>query len=980
MNACAICGRPTETLRCDEHLSTYVPAGPVISAFHECEKFVKAIIGSFGSGKSAACCFDLYFNAMMQPKQRDGKRRSRYAVARGCFDDKTEILTEENGWVLFPDLLETDKVAMLENGKTVFVKPYNHCVWPYVGEMIKFESEGINFSVTPEHKMYVSRRNQRRAEGWMPYELVKAEDCYGKSNMKVSRHAEWDGVDCGLSEDMFEWLGYWYAEGYTSLTGGRHYCVITTKSDLEYAENLFDKAGLPFSRNSRGDKAFNLRLRVTPETKPLIAELDSYGKSCIHLSVPAKWKNAPTEHIRRFIKGFIVGDGAHRTKDNTVCAYTSSSKLADDLQEMALKAGYVVNLNKHKARDHMVINGVVTKQNADPITLTFLGKGKYTPGLQARNRYKGWHKEMYHGNVYCLEVPTHVIYVRREGRGFWCSQTYRELSDTTIKTWLDWFGEFGTLKVSDSSFLLEHGDVEMEVLFRALDKPEDVKKLLSAEYTGAWINEAKEVPKAIFDGLTGRVGRYPSPRDGGCVEHRVIMDTNPPDEDSWLYKLFEVDYYKDSQIAEEYELFKQPPGGVKVDGRWEDNWGQVEGIPQAENIQNLKKGYYRRMAVGKDPEWIKVYVEGKYGFVQDGRPVFSQYNDQLHCQEFDADPELPLYLGFDAGLTPACAIAQLSKRGQLRILDELNAKDMGMYQFARDAVKPHLAKFYPNYKINQEAWADPAHTRGEAGEQTAIGMLNDLYIAESDHADGIVQMPLNMPFTTVPAPGGNTLAPRLDAVNQYLTRLIDGAPAFLLHPRCAMLRKGFGGRYRFERVQVSGTEDRFKELPKKNVYSHCFIGETLVSTALGKVRIDSLKIGDLVTTPIGAKRVTAVMDRLAAVGEVKFKAASLICTPEHPISTLQGFIHAEAILYDDIILSDDGFTQLKEGFISREVPETVYDITVEDAHCFYANGILVHNCQDAVQNLCKGTLGETDAEDEDFDYYDEPSTLSFSGS
>jgi len=145
---------------------------------------------------------------------------------------------------------------------------------------------------------------------------------------------------------------------------------------------------------------------------------------------------------------------------------------------------------------------------------------------------------------------------------------------------------------------------------------------------------------------------------------------------------------------------------------------------------------------------------------------------------------------------------------------------MGVMQFARDAVKPHLAQYYPNYKYAEFSWGDPAKTRGEAAEQTAIGMLNDDYVQDSDKEDGIVQMPLNLPFTTIPAPGGNTLAPRLDAVNNYLTRLIDGKPAFLLHPRCAMLRKGFMGRYRFERVQVSGSDERFKELPKKNIYSH----------------------------------------------------------------------------------------------------------------------------------------------------------------
>ena len=411
---------------------------------------------------------------------------------------------------------------------------------------------------------------------------------------------------------------------------------------------------------------------------------------------------------------------------------------------------------------------------------------------------------------------------KRRSRYAVARSTYRELEDSTIRTWKDWMGHFGAYKVSSNSFLLEYGDVESEILFRALDRPDDVEKLLSTEYTKAWLNEAREVPRAIFEGLTGRVGRYPPERDGGCVEPGIILDTNPPDEDesSWIYKLFEVDFYKDPQIAEEYEWFKQPPGAVEIDGRWVDNWGQAEGIPKAENIENLPVDYYRRMCVGKDREWIKVYAEGKYGFVQDGRPVFTQYNDQIHCVEFEPDPDLPIYLGFDCGLTPSVVPAQLSGRGQLRIMDELNSKSMGMYQFARDAVKPHLATKYPGFRVNGIAWADPAHTRGEAAEQSAMGVLNDLYVADNDANDGMTQVALNLPFTTVSAPGGNELSPRLDAVNQYLTRLIDGAPAFLLHPRCTVLRKGFLGKYRFERVQVSGDE-RFKDQPKKNAYSHC---------------------------------------------------------------------------------------------------------------------------------------------------------------
>ena len=75
--------------------------------------------------------------------------------------------------------------------------------------------------------------------------------------------------------------------------------------------------------------------------------------------------------------------------------------------------------------------------------------------------------------------------------------------------------------------------MELEVIFLALDRPEDVKKLLSLELTGVWINEAREIPKSIVDACTMRVGRIPSMRDGGPTWYGVIADTNPPDTDHW---------------------------------------------------------------------------------------------------------------------------------------------------------------------------------------------------------------------------------------------------------------------------------------------------------------------------------------------------------------------------------------------------------------------------------------------------------------
>src|SRR5262249_9481930 len=140
------------------------------------------------------------------------------------------------------------------------------------------------------------------------------------------------------------------------------------------------------------------------------------------------------------------------------------------------------------------------------------------------------------------------------------------------------------------------GEIDMEILFLALDREEDQRKLLSLELTGAWVNEAREIPKVIIDTLTGRVGRFPSKMQGGCTWSGIILDTNPPDDQSWWYRLAE------EATPIKWQFFRQPAG----DG------------PDAENLENLPPDYYGRLIGGKDDDWIKVYVKGEYGYIVEG--------------------------------------------------------------------------------------------------------------------------------------------------------------------------------------------------------------------------------------------------------------------------------------------------------------------------------------------------------------------------
>jgi len=96
----------------------------------------------------------------------------------------------------------------------------------------------------------------------------------------------------------------------------------------------------------------------------------------------------------------------------------------------------------------------------------------------------------------------------RRSRWVVVRNTYRELIDTTINTYNDWFGELGYWRKMDMKHIvtmpLEDGTiVQYEVLFRALDKPDDIKKLLSLELTGGFLNECREIPKQLPKSYAG---------------------------------------------------------------------------------------------------------------------------------------------------------------------------------------------------------------------------------------------------------------------------------------------------------------------------------------------------------------------------------------------------------------------------------------------------------------------------------------------
>ncbi len=413
----------------------------------------------------------------------------------------------------------------------------------------------------------------------------------------------------------------------------------------------------------------------------------------------------------------------------------------------------------------------------------------------------------------------------------WCvvRNTFPDLKNTTVKTWLDWLPEeqYGRF-YWDRPFrhIVRVGDMDMEVYFIALDSPDDVRKMRSFEVTGFWFNELEFIEKDIVDEAESRTGRYPAVKDGGAKWDGVIADMNAPREDHWIPLMMGEVPLPDNWTEEErlsyrkpdnWGYFVQPPAMIEQ----RDGSGTLIGYemnPLAENIRWLKPGYYEEKIKGKSKQWIDSRVLNKITVFVDGKPVWQQFNEETHVSKTPLDPipGWPVYVGLDFGRNPAMVAGQIVN-GRWRIFAELTARDQGASLFAPQVSRlltQRLGDWVPARRSRElnavrgsdgvyqvEFYGDP---KGADGTQSDETTAYDIFRKEG--------MPVD------PAPvKNNHIQTRIEAVEHAMIGMVNGSPRFVVcGTNCRTLKVACAGGYHFARLK--GTANH-KDTPEKDRYS-----------------------------------------------------------------------------------------------------------------------------------------------------------------
>lgn len=377
----------------------------------------------------------------------------------------------------------------------------------------------------------------------------------------------------------------------------------------------------------------------------------------------------------------------------------------------------------------------------------------------------------------------------RHSRAVIVRNTAPQLTDTTIPSWNIWFkdGVAGQWKATVKTFILRFDDVECEVLFRPLDTPDDVSRVLSLEVTFAILDEFVEIPHEIREALSGRCGRYPSKVEGvGPTNWGMWGASNPGTEDNEWYTFLGVE---DPATRAENVFYYHQPSGL-ADG--------------AENLENLPggRGYYVNLEKGKTPSWVKQFIDAEWGYTVAGKPVVPTFNRDIHISKTPLryDPYLPLVAGYDPGMHSALIFGQQDLYGRLHVLGELILDGFGAERMITDRLLPLLRARFAGAELIIAP--DPAaNSRTPTNESTVVQVLRQGKYKK---------------FWTVEVDDTNLLTPRLEAIEHFTTRLTDRGPALVIDPSLRGLIRALTGGWRYEKTK----RDTEKSAPEKNIHSH----------------------------------------------------------------------------------------------------------------------------------------------------------------
>jgi thymidylate synthase ThyX len=366
-----------------------------------------------------------------------------------CYDSETEVLTSE-GWIRWPDVRGDELFAQVDQvtQELSYVRASQRFRRWYDGPMYRLASEQVDLLVTPQHSLFVRRHDTQAARrGEQPWEKVPAQEIAGRrvhhlktvlwrgtEPEKVSvpgTERSWQRRDTGtlttrsypgwtVDVDVWaEWLGWYLAEGH--LADGHRVCLTQNAGpELDRIVVLSSQLGHVMPGVVRSGAGDGRRVQLSSACLHDWLKATAGGKST-EKRIPGYARQWSPRLIRLLLAAMVAGDGSSRKDGNHRVIYTSSRGLADDLQELAIKAGWSANVySSDRTGQPGGRPGIVHRHPSYTVSLV---ETRVHPCVNSHGTHQDGLVE-YSGEVHCVAVPSGLLVVRRNGKPVVCGNTH----------------------------------------------------------------------------------------------------------------------------------------------------------------------------------------------------------------------------------------------------------------------------------------------------------------------------------------------------------------------------------------------------------------------------------------------------------------------------------------------------------------------------------------------------------------------------
>lgn len=330
-----------------------------------------------------------------------------------------------------------------------------------------------------------------------------------------------------------------------------------------------------------------------------------------------------------------------------------------------------------------------------------------------------------------LEYPGNTILIAR--------RTLPELRMTTMKRFFEFLPDplIKSWNKVERELVIRTSGADTTIHFGPLD---DIGRYKSLELGAFFIDEADQTEEDMWLTLCGRL-RLKGTRLVG------MLATNPTTRNHWIYKRWVVNPPKN------YELFRSKT---------------------SDNVKHLPEGYIDQLRSNYPEDWQKRYIDGEWGIIQEGDPVFPDFKQELHVKVLTPVKGMPMIRGWDFGRRrPCCVFGQFDEAGHLRIYRYILGDNEDVYSFRNRVIR--ISRQYYGEFDQWEDYCDIAGKQERDSGKSSIQVLNEMNIFPKFR------------FSYIPA--------RVSELRKMMREMIEGQPKFMIDPCNTYLIEGFLGGY-----------------------------------------------------------------------------------------------------------------------------------------------------------------------------------------